>query len=526
LKPLDSASSFSPSHALAKRLGAALLTAALLFAVGGCAKKDAKPKRKQVLLTTEYADAKVGREAAEQMAAEMGLIEDPKLTAYIEAIGKRLVPYAPQRRFDYTFHIIDQASPNAFALPGGFIYISRGLLQLANSEDELACVIGHEITHSAERHAASSQAYQRQLNPLSMGYLRAAKLASYGRDHERSADRGGQQMAALAGYDPMGMATFLKDMDAIERLTLGWSRLPSFFASHPATPERSAATAERAQQLKWVRRTGVAPTREAFLKTMEGLILGPNPREGVFRDNRFLHPDMQFSLRFPEGWRLINSHSAVGAVAPRGEAMVSLKLAGPGDDPEATAREFIEHGSENMRVKILKQGPMKVGDLPAYRIEGEAHQGGMKTGGHITFIAFEGFIYQINAVSAAADAAKYAGRTRSVARSFRALTEEEKGSFHILRLRVVPAMRGETIASLGQRVGNALDAPTTAVVNDVFIDTRLRQGQLIKIGVPEPYVGQKPEPPKLAPPESHDSQKGEGAEMGAEMKASGETPGE
>ena len=124
------------------------------------------------------------------------------MTLLVQEIGKRLLRSDPSRKFEYEFHIVDQEMPNAFALPGGHIYVSRGLIALANSEDELACVIGHEITHAAKRHAAAMQAHMRTLNPLSMGYIRAAHLASYSRDQERDADRGGQQLAARAGPVP------------------------------------------------------------------------------------------------------------------------------------------------------------------------------------------------------------------------------------------------------------------------------------------------------------------------------------
>jgi predicted Zn-dependent protease len=472
---------------------------ALLFA--GCGGKDKKPKpRKQVLLTTEYADEMVGAEAAKSMAAEMGLIEDPKLLGFVRALGKRLVLHSPQRKFDYTFHIIDQGSPNAFALPGGYIYVSRGLLQLSMSEDELACVIGHEITHAAERHSASSQAYQQRLSPLSMGYMRAMQVAQYGQNHERDADRGGQIIASRAGYDPIGMSTFLKNMDAMDRLQLGWSRLPSFFASHPATPERSATASERANNLKWTRKPGLTKNREDYLRTFEGLILGTNPKEGIFRGNRFFHPDLNFSLRFPEGWQLVNNSQAVGAVAPRGEAMIMLMMAGQGNDAEAVAKMHIEKQKEEAHAKIIRQGPVMIGDIQAYRVEQEAQMGRMKTGGSSTFIPHEGLVFKIDTISRAREADKYAGRGRSVTRSFRSLTEEEADSFFIVRLRIARALEGESIEQLSQRTGNALPVPATAIMNDVFIDSRMRAGQLIKVGIAEPYIarrqGLRPADPK------------------------------
>ena len=196
---------------------AMLVFGLLCWLLVGCGGGGSQSKGKQILLDTDFADAKVGKEAAEGMAAQMGIVDDPELTEYVAAIGRRMVPFAPQRPFEYSFHIVDQAEPNAFALPGGYIYVSRGLLALSNSEDELAGVIGHEITHAAERHTAGRQEFGRRLSPLSMGYMRAGQLAAYSRDQERDADRGGQIIAARAGWDPGGIAQFLQDLSAMER---------------------------------------------------------------------------------------------------------------------------------------------------------------------------------------------------------------------------------------------------------------------------------------------------------------------
>ena len=190
---------------------------------------------KRTILLTESDDARVGKEASGAIAAQMGLYNDPELEAYLSDIGHELLRGVPRRGFQYQFKIVDQFEPNAFALPGGYIFISRGLLALIHSEDELANVIGHEITHSARRHAAMRQALVGQ-GPLAMPWIRAANMATYGRDMERDADRGGQILAAAAGYDPMGMSTFMSSLDQMERLRVGHVRQTTFFDSHPGSP--------------------------------------------------------------------------------------------------------------------------------------------------------------------------------------------------------------------------------------------------------------------------------------------------
>ena len=466
-----------------------LLAAVLAVSCGGGGKQK---KGKQVLLDTDFDDARLGKEAAAGVAAEMGIIDDPALTEYVASIGRRMVPFAPRRPFEYTFQIVDQAAPNAFALPGGHIFVSRGLLTLSNSEDELACVIGHEIIHAAERHAAGRQEFGRRLNPLSMGYMRAGQLAAYGRDQERDADRGGQIIASRAGWDPMGMAQFLQDMSAMERNTIGVSRLPSFFDSHPPTPERAATAANRAQNLQWVPREHIAGSHADYLAKLEGLVIGHNPAEGIFEGTRFLHRDMDFSLRFPDGWHLVNTHQAVGAIEPGGQAFVALRLASPGDDPQAAAQQFISGELKQVRGKVRRQQPIMVGEYPAYRIEIEASAA--RTGGHMTFVAYQGLIFRIDTVARTSEVGKFEGRGRATVRSFRPLTQEEKDAFHITRLHTVTALPGETLESLSARSGNALPLGTTAVLNDLFLNSRLEEGQLVKIGLSEPYVPREPPP--------------------------------
>ncbi len=442
------------------------------------------PPSRNVILISDFDDASVGAEAAKAMEKQMGVVDDPQLQTYIETIGKRMLPFAPARSFDYSFHIIDQSAPNAFALPGGYIYISRGLLTLVNSEDELACVIGHEITHAAERHSAGRQQFDMRMNPLSIGFMRMGQLAAYGRDQESDADRGGQILAAKAGWDPAGMATFMQDIGAMGRLTTGWSRLPGFFDSHPSSPQRAAASTNRAENLKWTPRANIAADHRDFLTKVEGLALGADPKEGIFEGSRFLHRDLNFSLLFPDGWQLINNHDAVGAIAPGGKAIIALQLAGPGDDPQAMARIFVESELRAERGRVRGEQSLLIGSLPAYRI----HITTPAIKGFITFFAYNDLIYRIETISTSGPIGSYEGRGRAVTRSFRPLTESEKALFKVTRLQIVKGRSGESLGALSARTANELDLATTAVLNDLFINSRVEEGQWVKIGRAKLYI--------------------------------------
>jgi predicted Zn-dependent protease len=326
-----------------------------------------------------------------------------------------------------------------------------------------------------------------------MGYMRYAQIAAYGRNQERDADRGGQMMAAKAGWNPMGMATFLQDLSNTERLSMGWSRLPGYFDSHPGSAERAATAAQLADTLVWKQAPSVAGSHEAFLRKLEGLTIGPNPKEGIFVGDRFLHPDMGFTLLFPKDWFLVNTSEAVGAIAPRGEAQFFLMFGGPGDDAEAVGRRFIEGELKQQRGKVTRMLPMKIGPYDAFRIEAEMPGGGGSLYAQITFVAFDDVVFRLNGITRAGSADKFTGRFQTAARGFRAITAEERDQVKVLRLAVVPAERGETLVGLSARTGNGLPLPETGVLNDLFLDTPLKQGQLVKIGRAEPY---RPKPPK------------------------------
>jgi predicted Zn-dependent protease len=470
---------------------------------------DEKPKkRERIVLKTVYDDQKVGEDQRSVVEAEFGLIDDEKLANYVRSVGLRLVRHAPPRPFDYEFKVVDQSAPNAFALPGGKIYISRGLLALVETEDELAGVLGHEITHAAERHAAGRIDYSSRLNPFSIGLLRAAAIAAYGRDQERDADRGGQIIASKAGYNPAGIATFLRKLDASDRYEIGWSRLPYFLATHPTSPNRSALTADRAAGLKWERQPGVADDLPfGYYSMIDGLIIGDNPAGGLFEETRFVHPDLRFSIRFPQGWMTMNSQQAVAAISPARDAEATLTVVGNGTDLNKVVDEFIKKEVDGIRVRVRARKEVKLGELPAIRIEGRASSGLTGLNVQMTFVAHEGLIYRLSLLSLSNAADKYRGRARAFAHSFRPLDGEGVYSLQVTRLRIARALENETLTDLDLRTRNEIELVYTGVMNDLYATSALAKGTPVKIGLAEPYL---PIPKTESESDSGEPSEGEG----------------
>lgn len=269
-------------------------------------------------------------------------MREPALAAYVQAVGAKLAAVSERPAGPWQFLVVDRPEPNAFALPGGHVYVTRGLLALANSEDELAGVLGHEIAHVTASHstkrlgaavATAPLAIASGLAGLAVGIVSPALgsavagagelvteglvLAPYSREQEHEADEIGQTLAARAGYDPAALPRFLETLDREVALAPGQKREgSSFFDSHPLTPDRVARTEERARQLARAAASPIAGARGAFLAKLDGLVVGEDPAQGVFQGRVFLQPELGLALDFPAGWKTRNTNEAVGALSP------------------------------------------------------------------------------------------------------------------------------------------------------------------------------------------------------------------
>lgn len=467
-----------------------LVLVALLIACGGCASSGssrgaeasdrAKERRRTVIMTTQD-NVRVGREAAEQVAAEIGTLDDPELVAYVERIGKKLLRGLPRRDFAYRFAIVDQMEPNAFALPGGYIFVSRGLLALANNEDELANVIGHEIIHAFRRHAQQQQAVAASLPSLSMPWTRAKTLAAYGRDMEREADELGQRLAAAAGYDPMGMSTFMRRLDQRERLLIGAPRNPTFFDTHPGTRERASMNAMRSRELRWARDPSLGDTRKRLLDRIDGMVIGDRPETGVFVDDYFLHPGLGFQMRFPPGWSTQNTARAVGAQSSRRDAVVFLTSDLPTGDLVEVAEGFVAELGEDVPIEIREKKNVRLGQIEAVRYALHAGAGGRKIEALVTFFPFAESTWRIVGASPVAAGNRYAPPILLSTRSFGPLDPGRRAQIRTDRLRIELTRRGEDVTTFGARTGNLWSPAETALINGQLGHEVYEGGERMKI---------------------------------------------
>jgi len=451
--------------------------------------------------------------SSQEIEAQVGVLLDSPVADYVSSVGAAMAAHSPRRDVEYHFAVVEMDEPNAFALPGGHIYLSRGLLTVANSEAEIANVIGHEIGHVAARHAARQQAHVQTLGVATLlsdlmsggapetsdnERISGHFVARYAREQEREADRIGQDLAIEAGVDPQGLGDFLRTLDNLGRLTQGFSTPQTYFATHPAARERMLEATSRAQEHGWRsapltrrprgREQSAVDPRDEFLDHIEGMAVGRPASEGVFVEDRFLHAGLGFSLRFPHGWSLSNQNAQVVGLAPKGDGVVLLQMDSQGADPEAAAQGYAKR--EGL---ILKSGTaLRIGGLPAYRANAVVPSSFGRIFAEITWVAHDERVFRLITGMKPGALRKYEGSFRKFAHSFRPLSPEDLASITELRLRTVRALPDESLIGLSQRSGNEWDPVYTAVVNGLEVGAPPPPGFRVKVAVREPY--RMPEP--------------------------------
>ncbi len=448
-------------------------------------------------------EQRVGDAAAEQVEREMGFVDDPELNAYLRQIGERLAAQS-SREGPWTWNVIDDPVPNAFALPGGHIYATRGLLELVNDESELAGVIGHEIGHVLASHGNRrvtlsapfavitgvtswatgivtprlGRAIGDAGNALSQGLV----IAPYSRAQEREADRIGLELSAKAGWDPMGLSDFLNTLGRAVKLMLGKSPTPSWLDTHPATDERVTDTKERAAELERADTPPIAGTRKELLAKLDGLILGQDPAAGVIKDGVFLQPEWRIAAKFPSGWQFASRKTVAATAAPNGEALISVQMVRDGRDLQAAVQQLEKESEES-----IQADEVRIGGRKALRTRGEERVSGGRIYYDLVWIGAGRGVLLVASLCEASRASTWQPTFDSVLRSLRDATSSELAQVRDVRLRSTGARSGETAAQLSTRSGSVWSVEQFDVSNGLEGGGSLPSGFLAKIAKSEKY---------------------------------------
>lgn len=471
-----------------------------------------EPARPKTTRSRSSKEQKLGDENHQKIIAKYGgIYDEPRLTSYVNALGRDLVAVSEQPGEKWTFTVLDNPTINAFALPGGYVYVTRGLVALANSEAELAGVIGHEIGHVTAGHSALRQdraliatgavigaqilgavlgASPETLRGLGQVTQAAAGgvLASYSRDDELAADNLGIRYLALGGYDPYAQADFLESMSAAAQLTAraaGKTYDPNatdFFASHPATGPRTRRAIEVARQSGLAIPVGANRERNVFLNNVDGVLYGDNPDQGFVRGQEFAHPKLRFAYRSPDGFRIQNTPSAVIASGKGGARFVldSGRNSG-GSLASYISRQWVPQISKQYRTGRLSQPrAQRINGLEAASATTQVQVNNQVFDALLVAIRMDGKLYRLTGLSPRG--AGLIPQMRRAAVTFRRLSAAEAGRMTTRRVDVVTVRRGDTVSSLAGRMRvDKFPEERFRVLNALEPGEQLQPGQKVKL---------------------------------------------
>lgn len=470
--------------------------AAMLALVVACATNPVTGRR-ELSLMSESQEIAIGRDADMQVKQEMGLYNDPELQRYISDFGQRMAKISERPALPWQFAVVDQPAVNAFAIPGGFIYVTRGILPFLDNEAELAGVIGHEIGHVTARHSA--QQYTRQVGGAiglaALGiFVPAARpfgdlagtglgvlFLKYGRDDERQADSLGARYESTIGFDPAGVPAFLSTLGRLDEAAGDRKGVPNFLSTHPDPLSRVEEVQPLVRELK-AGRTGFSINRDAFMQRIDGVIYGDSPEQGFVRGNVFLHPVLRFRLDFPDNWDIANGASQVVAKAPNADAFMLLQLV---QKPQGrTVQDVAIDSMTRAGFRAIEGQRTTINGLDAFI---GVYRGQIEGLGDVAMraahVVHDSNVYMVGGL-VPPQAFNQADRTFTGSiRSFRALSASEAENIRPHRIDLYIARTGDTWDSLAERSGGAIKAGTLAVMNNAAPGSRPQQGTRIKIVV-------------------------------------------
>lgn len=478
-------------RSLLKRTAAALVAAAL---VAGGPSDGARAALIDLIPLNQ--DAAMGAEQHPKVVAQFGgAVKDARLTRWVEDLGRRLAAAADQSGFEWHFTVLDSDVVNAFALPGGYVYVTRGLLALAKDEAEVAGVLAHEIAHVTARHSVARATRSTITDLLAAGVGIAlgndtvaqllnlgsgAMLASYSREQELEADTLGVQTLARAGYDPFAQATFLETLRRYEQYTSlrtgnnggGFD----LFATHPPTEERVNLAAQQARRYPPGGQRPVSP----YLQAIDGMIWGDSPENGFVRATVFAHPVLGLRFEVPRGFTLLNGADEVVGKGPNGLAVSfdgGAVQGGIGDPVDYLVRGWAG------KTPLQAVEPLTIAGRPAATgvTRGQTDAGAADI--RLVAVRWDArTVYRFTFLAPAGRLAQSDALFRQTAESLRPLTRAEAAALKPARIQAVTVRTGDTVEGLVARMPRQPYAEELfRIINDIPPGTALEPGRGVKV---------------------------------------------
>ncbi|UCE40954.1 MAG: M48 family metalloprotease [Candidatus Aminicenantes bacterium] len=467
-----------------------ILCFSLIFLTISCAINPVTGKR-ELSLISEKEEIALGKQTDEEIKAQYGIYSDQALNAYVQRVGQSMTPLTHRPHLNYHFAVLDTPVVNAFAVPGGYVYVTRGILALMNSEAELAVVLGHELGHVNARHSVAklSQLMLAQFGlavggAISETFAKITGAASIGiqllflkfsRDDEREADALGVEYSRKGGYNPGEMVVFFASLEKMGDLSGGQS-LPGFLSTHPLTNERILNTKdmllESDRQLK-IETNG-------YLAAVNNMVYGQDPRQGYVEKNAFYHPQLRFFFSFPGDWQVQNMPSQVTLATKDGNAGIILQAEKTSENLKDYANKVaakIENG------EFIDERSFRINGLTSYhQVYDITQESGGKIRTRLSYIKKGGFIYTFIALSAQDDFSRYDRQFQSVVGSFQELRETRYLNRKPQRIQLIKANGRDSLQTIFQKSGIAKDLwPKFAIMNSGELDFIPKSGQTVKL---------------------------------------------
>ena len=457
----------------------------------GCSTNPATGQR-QLALIGEGQEIEMGKQSDPQIVASMGVYPDEGLQQYVTQLGQRLAASSERPDLPWTFRVIDDPTVNAFAVPGGFIYVTRGLLTHITSEAQLAGVMGHEIGHVTARHSVNdmSKAQLAQLG-LGIGMIFSPTLASlgnlagaglqvlflkYSRDHENQADELGVRYMRRLNYEPTQLAEVMQMLERSSELEGSSGKVPEWLATHPNPPNRVAHILQVSRDSQAEASGSGTPVirHDEYMRHLDGVVFGENPREGFFEGTTFLHPDMRFTFVFPSGWKTANGKTAVQAISPNQDAIMGISAAQ--GSPQQALQEF--GNDQNVQVGGAQQTSINGHQAVVADFAAATEQGTLR--GMVAFISNNGMTLGVMGYTPEARWGSYQSTISRSIGSFATLTDQRALSVQPKRLDVVQLPSSMTFSTFTQRYPSTEKPEIVALINQIQGDARLTSGALYK----------------------------------------------
>lgn len=458
----------------------------------GCAKNPVTGNR-ELMLVSEQQEIAMGKQSDPAIVAQYGLYQNETLQKFINDKGQMMAKISHRPHLDYEFKILDSPVVNAFALPGGYIYFTRGIMAHFNNEAEFAGVLGHEIGHVTAKHSVRQYSNQQVAQVLLIGGMIVSPefaqfgneaqqglgllFLKFGRDNESESDKLGVEYSTKIGYDAQQMAGFFHTLNRLSQQS-GAGEIPSFLSTHPNPIDRfeNVRQMAEAQQSKLPGKT-FKVERNAYLQMVDGLVYGEDPRQGYTEGNVFYHPELKFQFPFPAGWKLHNSPSQVQVAPENGKALLVFTIS-PEKDLEAAAKSF----AEQYKLTVRESKQASVNGMPALTMLAEQSNDQQSITILSYFIEKDNSIYMFLGLSSTADFDQYSQTLNNSMIKFDKLTDSKKINVQPTRIRVEKVPGNMSLAqALAHYKVQQSDHNDLAVLNGMELNQELAQGSFIKI---------------------------------------------